>query len=400
MKISCIIELPEYETKEYGKDDIPEHIGKLIFDKYNKQVNIEFPTYKSANMWRLTNKGWVGYIPLQQDYGLSLKPKVSINNLFKMWEYAYKLKSFEYLDGITECDSIEGFYERLASILADLVLDRGRKGYYREYKDESCELSYISGRIDLNNIARKSWQPKVLCHYQEHTGDISENQVITWTLHTIAQSGICSERVLSKVRAAYRNLQNVASLESCTYKDCINRLYNRLNQDYQPMHILCRFFLEHCGPSLDSGEHIMLPFLVNMARLYELFISEWLKAKLPEYIQLKTQERVQIGDFGELSFLIDLVLYDVSSMNAIAVLDTKYKNPDTPSQADINQIVTYALSQNVNKAILVYPGQLKIPFTWGIKGILVQSQTFDIGQDLDQAGEYFLKEILEDSSGT
>jgi 5-methylcytosine-specific restriction enzyme subunit McrC len=92
-----IIELPEYETKSYCQNIIPEYIGKLIFDKYSNQVEIEFPTYKTNNMWKLKNRGWVGYIPLTNTCGISLKPKVKIADVFKMWEYAYKLKSFQFL---------------------------------------------------------------------------------------------------------------------------------------------------------------------------------------------------------------------------------------------------------------------------------------------------------------
>ena len=48
---------------------------------------------------------------------------------------------------------------------------------------------------------------------------------------------------------------------------CVGRTYNRLNADYEPMHALCRFFLENSGPAHARGDRSMLPFLVNMPRL-------------------------------------------------------------------------------------------------------------------------------------
>jgi 5-methylcytosine-specific restriction enzyme subunit McrC len=135
----------------------------------------------------------------------------------------------------------------------------------------------------------------------------------------------------------------------------------------------------------------MLPFLVNMPKLYEMFIAEWLKENLSDNINIRTQENVQIGEYGELNLRI---LLDKNTMNPIAVMDTKYKNPDTPSQSDINQIATYALSLNVGKAILVYPSHLKKPFKWNAQGIIVQSYSFDIGENLENVGVIFLKSIF------
>jgi 5-methylcytosine-specific restriction enzyme subunit McrC len=44
----------------------------------------------------------------------------------------------------------------------------------------------------------------------------------------------------------------------------------------------------------------MLPFLVNMARLYKLFVAEWLKAHqvhdlLPHHLEVKSQHQVHIS---------------------------------------------------------------------------------------------------------
>lgn len=393
--VSCLIELPEHETKEFEKGEIPEDVGKIIYDKYSKQVDIEFPNYKSNQKWRLTNKGWVGFAPLNDDFSLKLKPKIPINNLFKMWEYAYKLRSFHFLDALAECDSLEGFYERLANILVELVGERIKKGLYRSYIDESNEIAFITGRIDIRSVAAKPWESKVLCQYQEHTSDIEDNQLLTWTLYTIARSGICTERVLPKVRATYRSLIASISLKPYSYKQCTRRIYNRLNQDYETMHAICRFFLEQSGPSQESGDHTMLPFLVDMARLYELFVAEWLRVHLPANFKITAQERVHIGEFDELNFAIDLVLYDALSGEAVAVMDTKYKNSDSPAQSDFNQIVTYANIKNSKNAILVYPTHLSKPFKWtSPEGVNIHTVIFDIGKDIKQAGQDFLGHIL------
>jgi 5-methylcytosine-specific restriction enzyme subunit McrC len=61
---------------------------------------VEFPSPKTDHRWELTAQGWVGYIPLSPELGLSLQPKVSLEGLFRMLEYAYRLESFHFLDDL------------------------------------------------------------------------------------------------------------------------------------------------------------------------------------------------------------------------------------------------------------------------------------------------------------
>ena len=87
---------------------------------------------------------------------------------------------------------------------------------------------------------------------------------------------------MTVVRKCYRGLQGIISLQQFNFFDCIGRLYNRLNGDYEVLHGLCRFFLEQSGPMHSSGDHMTFPFLIDMAHLYELFVAEWLREHLPE----------------------------------------------------------------------------------------------------------------------
>lgn len=127
---------PEYVTKTFPPQEIPEDLGERLWRDYGSQVAVEFPSPKTHHQWELTAQGWVGYIPLAPELGFSLQPKVSLGNLFRMLEYAYRLKSFEFLDDLVGCQSLEGFYERLVNVLARRVLDRARKGFYRAYLPE------------------------------------------------------------------------------------------------------------------------------------------------------------------------------------------------------------------------------------------------------------------------
>src|SRR5919199_363136 len=268
------IELKEYDTVQFSPEPVLDNAWKLLWQDYSKQVDVNFPSPKTSEQWQLTSQGWVGYIPLTQDISLKLQPKVKLKNLFGMLEYAYK--EIDFPEGLITCQSLEEFYEQLANVLAQRILERSCKGFYRAYVPQTAKLAHLRGRMDVRQAIQKPWDVKLNCYYKEHTTDIEENQILAWTLFVIGRSGLCSERVLPTVRQAYHALQGLVTLQPSDPNDCSRRLYNRLNEDYQPLHALCRFFLENSGPSHERGDRTMLTFLVHMARLYELFVAEWL----------------------------------------------------------------------------------------------------------------------------
>ena len=392
-----ILSLTEYEPQKFPQGTISEELGETLWRKYdseNKVIQVDFPDPKTDHQWQLTSQGWVGFIPCSPNLGIALRPKVELENLFRMLEYAYKLKSFRFIEGLVDCKSLEDFYERLANVLARRVLDRGRKGFYRAYLPESEILPFIRGRLNIRNTIQKPWKVNLQCHYEEHTADIEENQILSWTLSRIASSGMCTERVLPTVRRAYHAIRGFASLKPFKPNDCIGRLYNRLNDDYHPIHALCRFFLEHSGPSHEFGDRTMLPFLVNMARLYELFVAEWLKAHLPPSVNLSIQERVEVGKDQELTFKIDLVLYDADTGEPLCVLDTKYKAKDRPEANDVTQVIAYAEMKDCEEAMLVYPIPLLSSLIKTDGRIHVKALTFSLDGDLEEAGQTFLKDLI------
>jgi 5-methylcytosine-specific restriction enzyme subunit McrC len=395
MSAPQLIEITEYVPRKFGREEIDYAIAESLWRKYNNQVAVDFPSPKTNGKWKLTSQGWVGHIPVTSEFHLALRPKVQLKNLFGMWDYAYQLKSFRFLEGLIDCESIEDFYSQLAYLLARRILDRGRKGFYRAYVPKTGQLAYVRGRLNIRQAMRKPWDVKLNCHYEEHSGDIEENQILAWTLFIIGRSGLCSERVSPTVRQAYHALQGLVTLQPISPKDCVGRLYNRLNEDYRPLHALCRFFLDSSGASHERGDRAMLPFLVDMARLYELFVAEWLRAHLPKHLVLKVQEQVNISK--TLYFKTDLVLYDISTGTARYILDTKYKIPTQPATNDIEQVVAYAVSKDCHEAILVYPENLTHPLDGWVGDIRVRSLTFSLEDDLERAGQAFLQDLLVSS---
>ena len=116
-----------------------------------------------------------------------------------------------------------------------------------------------------------------------------------------------------------------------------------------------------------------MPFLVDMARLYEQFVAEWLKTNLSEHFTVKAQEPI---DNKAVKAVIDLALIDVETGATHAVLDTKYKLPQKPANDDIYQVVAYAKARQCQQAILIYPAPLTQPLDTMWDDIRVRSLTF------------------------
>jgi 5-methylcytosine-specific restriction enzyme subunit McrC len=165
----------------------------------------------------------------------------------------------------------------------------------------------------------------------------------------------------------------------------MGRPYDRLNHDYRPMHALAAFFLEHTGPTHRRGDARMVPFLLNMAVLFEKFVAAWLKENLSSDLRIADQ----VGDFydveHQIGMSIDLVLSDRFGRH-LAVLDTKYKKHQSPTQNDINQAVAYASKKRCAEAILIYPHAITMKHTINVGDVRVRAVGFPLHASLQEGG--------------
>jgi len=389
------LRIREYESLNLPAGELPDWVGELLWrnlDQNGRKLLISFPSPKTDGQWQLTAQGWVGQIQVPHQLTLTITPKVSNARLFQLWEMAYDLNLAELAEGLTAVHSLPAFFSLLAQILAQRVIRRGRQGFQQAYLQETAELPYVRGKLLTRQPSTSSPSVTLACRYDAHTADIPDNQIVAYTLHQIARSGQCSPAAQTAVRRAYHLLQPLVSLRPFQPQDCQNRTYSRLNQDYAILHALCRFFLEHTGPLLDEGQHQLMPFLLNMAQLYERCVANWLQAQLPPPYRIKVQENTVLGPHDELRFQIDLTLYGENG-RPLAVLDTKYKTPDKPSQADISQVITYAKARGCHHALLIYPQPLSQPLNVTVGDVQLHTVTFGLDEPVAQAGEQLLTQL-------
>jgi len=173
--------LVEYQKCVFPRDAITEDVAGKLYAQFKNQIDIEPPSFLNGHSWSLTQRGGSAIYRSKKDFHIYLAPKIPINNLFGMLEYAYRL-DFKTLEGIKGAETICELYERLALILAKRVLNRIRKGIYRTYLAEANELPYVRGKIDVAEQVRHALRPSLPCLYEDHTANIEDNQILVWTL--------------------------------------------------------------------------------------------------------------------------------------------------------------------------------------------------------------------------
>jgi 5-methylcytosine-specific restriction enzyme subunit McrC len=390
-----VIELTEETPSMLAPTELTQDEALAVHKRFGVQVAVGFPTVLTENRFELRPSGCVGQLPVSSDLLIRITPKIPIANIFGMLEYAYNLKSFKLFEGVVDVAVIEDLFERLAAILARRVLGRVRKGLYSSYIAEEDNLPFVRGRISIAPTVRGMLRggTKLWCQYDEHTADVQDNRILAWTLYCLRKLPFKRESVQRDVRHAYLALAGTITVTPAEARECMHRFYHRLNDDYEPMHGLCRLFLEHLGPGIEAGEHLFLPYIVDMPILFETFVAQWLREHVPPELQVTPHYRVRLDANVNLTFDMDIVVRDRETEQVLAILDTKYKRATQPDEADISQVTAYAVQLHAPKAILIYPSSQTQPIGVKIGDISVQSLVFDVSSK-DLGGDVFLSELM------
>jgi len=290
--------LTEYQPKYFETHEIDHKIGEIIWQNYQQAIDVEVPSFKNKNRWKITAKGVIGTIPLTPDCAIRVQPKTSISNIWNMLDTVGNLPSLTIFKHLANSNHLEDLCDILARTLADRILDRVRQGLVASYQLHQEQLISPRGRINWQRTARSPWQTRLPCQYATHTTDLPDNQILLWTLHYLRRTRcLFCDATQTQLARAYHALIGSISLIPYTAKDCRDRFYDRLNYDYHILHALCRFFLENLGPDHQYGDRYALPFLLNTAQLYEAYVATWLEHNLPTGYRLKAQDPYRLSRY-------------------------------------------------------------------------------------------------------
>ena len=148
--------------------------------------------------------------------------------------------------------------------------------------------------------------------------------------------------------------------------------YDRKTEDYREAIELAKLILLNYMPNLtyQRGNNVFA-LMFDMNRLWEEYVFIMLKRQLKDYTVLAQDTK----SFWQSSKSSSTIRPDIVVMNGdecVAVLDTKWKCPDTtkPADADLKQMYVYHDYWNTNRTALVYPGD-----SADVKGHFIKDET-------------------------
>lgn len=297
---------------------------------------------------------FVGVVMLPSGRRIESHPKVPITSLFRMLAVAYRLPS-PFRDEVAAFERIDDLFEFLAAHLADLIDMRLREGLHRAYVDAEDNLAAVRGRIAIADDLRHNaiLRHRVYCRFSDFTWDIPENQIIrqvvlllrNWGFRTLLRQRLADiDATMSEITPTMHRPEVIASFS-----------YSRFNADYEPIHRLCRLFLDCASLSNDVGTYTFRSFLIDMNRLFEQFVTQSMEDWAASPVSVRSQWSSYLGANHQIAIRPDIVV-DVAGQVAL-VADCKYKRTEAGvfRNHDYYQMLAYCTALGIPRGFLVYP---------------------------------------------
>ncbi|MDC0721686.1 McrC family protein [Nannocystis bainbridge] len=303
----------------------------------------------AGGRWIVSPKGVVGRLELHEGT-LELLPKYPVANLCRMLAAASELPRL--LEPVTTLGEgalpdllVAAFVSRAEALVA--------AGLRRDYVEHHERLAALRGRLDLPVHLRRpeALVTELSCRHEEYTFDTLFNGVLRQTTEICRSRSPALAVRLSQLRHRLASLP----LSRLRPPEIAQFRYDRFTEPYRPVHALCRLILEGTALGLGDGAAPGASFVVEMAPLFERFVSASLRARLGPPWRVSLQERTSLDTAAVIEIRPDIVVY--RDDQAMAVIDAKYKlrRGGAPASDDAFQALAYARRYGVQRAMLVFP---------------------------------------------
>ncbi len=341
------IVLSEYQNLvvDLNSDDV---------DYLLRRTKIRVEPAVGQNVYTLNPGPNAGVVMLPSGIRLECHPKVGIENFFYMLAVTFDLDP-SFLDEIATFQRIDEVFEFVIRYFAELVDQRIRDGLFRSYRDTEENLAVVRGKISfsqdlrLNHVQRH----RTYCQFSEFTWDIAENQIIRQVVDVV-RHWVTKPELRGELLRIDRLLGEVTPTQHPSR--VIDRFaYHRLNDDYRPIHRLCKLFMDGSTISENDGLFEFRTFLFDMNVLFEAFIYKALLPLMPVGFDLSAQDRMKFDVGQQINVRPDLVFR--RHRDCVLIADTKYSRiaPDDHHHNALYQVLGYAVIENIDRAALIYP---------------------------------------------
>jgi 5-methylcytosine-specific restriction enzyme subunit McrC len=315
-----------------------------------------------GGLWTVLPAGTVGAVQVGNLLvEVTPKQKIGLSRLLFLLGYAAN-PGFRPQDvaGIEDTDLFAALGESLAR-QGLRALERGALNGYIHVEDA---LRTVRGRIRVGDQMTR--RPGMLLPlevaYDDFTVDIAENRILRAAIRLMMQVPRLSDDVRWKLAHLDSKLDGVSELRFGAALPPWTE--SRLNERYVPALRLAEIILRNMSAEAGIGSHSVASFVVNMAKVFEDFVTTSLREALDGYPgetsgQYETfLDESEVGQSGNRVRMSVDVVHSVRSVPAM-VFDAKYKAAsaaDGYPNADYYQMLAYCTALTVPTAWLIYAG--------------------------------------------
>lgn len=336
----------EFRPVELSPDDLV----------YLNGLNFRF-SIAGTNLYLTNPCQWVGHFQLPSGRIVVIEPKIGTANVFRMLTYVFTEEHERYLRREPVSYAADKLlFEPLVGLFNELVSNRVRRGLVQDYvrRDENS----ASFRGALNATAHFQYnlghENRIYCRFFEQTVDVEDNRLVKSTLNQLLHIGGWTNHTTHDLVANFHQFDSIGLERSP--RQWGHRHYHRLNDDYRPIHALCRMFLEYSSISERVGVHQFKGFLLDMNLLFEEFVQQ---AFVRVVRHGTAWAAVQKHEPLSMNLAAPKVKPDVTireRAKVLSIADAKYKKDAAgPRNPDIYQVITYGTVLKCSETFLLYP---------------------------------------------
>jgi 5-methylcytosine-specific restriction enzyme subunit McrC len=346
-----------FKTSEYTPwvGSLDDQDWTFVKGELSQQINARREIRNGKEVCVLDPGQYVGIVVLPSGNHFEVAPKVPVENLFYMISIAFRLDPFRKETATFE--RLDDLLAAIARVFAGLVEERIAEGLYRSYVECSDNLRYVRGRIDFTQDLRRNLlsRHRTHCTYTDFTWDIEENQILRQVAHLLSGWGFDPA-----LRLRLSRLDNaLAEVSPATLPaSAVSRFrYDRFNDGYRHPHQLCRLFLEGASLSEKLGVWDSRTFLVDMNKLFELFVTENLTMRAANGTTVSAQVELRLAEGNRIPIRPDIMIEKRGQ--TLVVVDCKYKRltSEALNHDDYYQVLAYCIATRSPNGLIVYPRQ-------------------------------------------
>lgn len=316
-----------------------------------------------GGLWTVLPAGNVGAVQVGQLL-VEVKPKQKVGLSRLMFLLGYAANPGFRPDDVAGLEDTD-LFAALGESLARQGLSALERGALSGYVHVEEALRTVRGRIRVGDQMTR--RPGMLLplevSYDDFTVDIPENRILRAAVRLMMQVPRLSDRVRWRLAHLDSRLDGVSELRFAAALPVWAE--SRLNERYVPALRLAEIILRNMSAEAGLGRHSVASFVVNMATVFEDFLTTALTEALGRYpgetvgqYQAFLDEAEPMGRRGDrVRMLVDIV-HSIDGSPAM-VFDAKYKAA-SPSgaypNADHYQMLAYCTALDVQTAWLVYAG--------------------------------------------